>query len=51
MGVDTLFNYVKLCLSWLPTSFYGIFTALIFVKFGDSLLGVLERAKKAIGLG
>lgn len=51
MGLDLLFNYIKLCLSWLPTSFYMIFTALVFVKFGDSLLGVITRAWKVIGRG
>lgn len=51
MGVDLLFNYVKLCLSWLPPSFYAIFTALVAVKFGDALLGVITRAWKALGRG
>lgn len=51
MGVDKLFNYIQLCLSWLPPSFYAIFGALVAVKFGDALLGVITRAWKVLGRG
>lgn len=49
--VELLYHYIRLSLSWLPTSCYFLLTVLIFIRFGDSLLGIINRAWKLLGRG
>lgn len=48
---DYLVDFIKLCLSWLPDSFFSIFVVLIGIKFADSILGVVHRAWGVVGRG
>lgn len=48
---DYIIDFVNLSLSWLPSSFFSIFVALIGIKFADSILGVINRAWKVVGRG
>lgn len=49
--VHLVYNYIYMCLAWLPASFYALFTCLIFIRFGDSFLGIINRAWKLVGRG
>lgn len=49
--VDLVYKYIRVCLSWLPSSFYVLFTGLVFIRFGDSILGIVNRAWKLVGRG
>lgn len=48
---ELLLNYIRLALSWLPRSFYLLLSVLICIRFGDSLLGIINRAWKLLGRG
>ena len=44
-----LLKYIGYCFQWLPGWFWEIFCAVVFVKFGDSIVGIISRAWRLIG--
>ena len=48
---ELIYKYIDTCLKWLPTEFYLIFLGLVSIRFADTLLGIVNRAWKAVGRG
>ena len=44
-----LIKYLNLIFEWLPGWFYAIFTGVMLVKFGDTIVGIISRAWRLIG--
>lgn len=44
-----LLKYIVFVFNWLPSWFYAIFTGVMLVKFGDTIVGIISRAWRLIG--
>lgn len=47
--VTTMFTFIKNCWNWIPIEIYGLFTTFILIAFGDSVLGLVDRAWRVFG--
>ena len=47
--VSKIYEFIQACWSWMPVSFVVMLTTLICIKFGDSLLGIIDRAWRILG--
>ena len=44
-----MYNFISNCWGWIPTQVFGLLAAFILIAFGDSVLGLVDRAWRVIG--
>lgn len=47
--VAKIYKFIMDCWSWIPSYLVVCLTALVCFKFGDSILGLVDRAWRIIG--
>lgn len=49
MSASNLYNFIVGSFRWIPVSFVTMLGLLVMVRFGDSVMGLLDRAWRLIG--
>ena len=47
--VTKVYAFITDCWGWMPVTCIGMISLAICIKFGDSVLGMLDRAYRLIG--
>ena len=47
--VAKIYKFIMECWSWLPAAWITCITVLVCFKFGDSVLGLVDRAWRVFG--
>ena len=45
----SLIAFMVYCWTWCPLEIIGIFMLLVWIQFGDALLGVFDRGWRVVG--
>lgn len=47
--VEKIYAFVNGCWSWIPVGVSAMFATLIFIRFGRSVLGIIDKGWRLLG--